>query len=209
MVAPQKLWEGSLKVLGALAEAYGEILPVPADRIRFEESIAQTGIRSFLTPGHAQHHCSYLLDDLLFAGEVAGVRCDVPDGIYMRPATPPRFILEVGLDSIDRMIALAPRRMIFGHYGLVDNALEHLRIAHNQLLLWVRGVAETSTAAEAVREKALFAWLMGRDEQFRNFKQLPEDIQARERNFFGNTLRGMAEYVDTLTPEERQALLES
>jgi glyoxylase-like metal-dependent hydrolase (beta-lactamase superfamily II) len=208
MVSPQKLWEGSRKVLGAVADAYGEIVPVPADRIRFEESIPQTGLRSFLTPGHAQHHCSYLLDDLLFAGEVAGVRYEVPDAIYLRPATPPRFILEVALDSIDRMIALAPGRMVFGHYGLVDNAPEHLRIAHNQLLLWVRGVAETATAAETEREAAFFAWVMERDEQFRNFVRLPQDIQTRERNFFGNTLRGMAEYVDNLSPGERRALLE-
>jgi len=207
MIAPQKLWEGSRKVLGAVAEAYGEIVPVAAERIRFEESIAQTGIRTFLTPGHAQHHCSYLLDDFLFAGEVAGVRYDIPGGIYMRPATPPRFILDVALDSITRMIVLAPRRMTFAHYGLVENALDHLRIAHNQLLLWVRGVAETATAVEAERETTFFAWLMERDEHFRNFDRLPIDIQARERNFFGNTLRGMAEYVDNLSPEERQVLM--
>lgn len=75
------------QVLGALAEAYGEIVPVPAERICFEENIGRTGVRTFLTLGHAQHHCSYLLDDLLFGGEVTGVRCTVPDGIFTRPAT--------------------------------------------------------------------------------------------------------------------------
>ena len=29
MVAPEKLWEGSLKTLGKTAEAYGSIAPVP------------------------------------------------------------------------------------------------------------------------------------------------------------------------------------
>ena len=75
MVAPAKLWEGSQKVLGPqLAEAYGKILPVPEGSILFEEKIGSTGVRAFLTPGHAQHHCCYLVDDLLFAGEVAGVQ---------------------------------------------------------------------------------------------------------------------------------------
>lgn len=208
MTAPEKLWEGSRKVLGALAEIYGEIVPVPAERIRFEECVGSTGIRTFLTPGHAQHHCSYLLDDLLFGGEVAGVRCDVPDGIFMRPATPPRFILEVALDSIDRMIALAPQRLVFAHYGLVDNALDHLRIARTQLLLWVRGVAAVAEAEGSRREDALIAWLMEHDPQYRNITQLPPDIRARERYFFGNTLRGMSEYVTELTEEERQKLIE-
>ena len=208
LVAPEKLWEGSRKVLGALAETYGEIVAVPAERIRFEETVGQTGVRTLLTPGHAQHHCSYLLDDLLFAGEVAGVRCDVPDGIFMRPATPPRFILEVALDSIDKMIALAPRRMVFAHYGLVKNALDHLRIARGQLTLWVRGVAATAIVDESRREAALIAWLQEHDEQYRNFSQLPPDIQARERFFFGNTMRGMAEYVEGLSGGERQKLVE-
>lgn len=207
IVAPEKLWEGSRKVLGILAETYGEIVPVPAERIRFEEIIGSTGVRTFLTPGHAQHHCCYLVGDLLFGGEVAGVRSAVPEGIFMRPATPPRFILEVALDSIDRMIALAPQRMVFAHHGLVDDALGHLRIARSQLLLWVRGVAELATVEEPQREAALIEWLMEHDAQYRNVTQLPPDIRAREGYFFGNTLRGMSEYVKGLDDIERQKLV--
>lgn len=207
MVAPQKLWEGSRKVLGAVAEAYGEIVPVPEDRICFEENVGRTGIRTFLTPGHAQHHCSYQLDDFLFAGEVAGVRCELDEGIYLRPATPPRFILEVALESLDRVIALAPRAMAFAHYGFVDHAPEYLRIARQQLLLWVRGVAETFSVASSEREAAIASWLLARDEHYRNIGNLPKDIQVRERNFFGNTLRGMIEYVDNLPEQKRRELV--
>jgi glyoxylase-like metal-dependent hydrolase (beta-lactamase superfamily II) len=206
LVAPEKLWQGSQKVLGKLAGVYGEIVPIPAASISFAERVGATGARSFLTPGHAQHHVSYLLGDLLFAGEVAGVRSDVPDGIYMRPATPPRFILSVALDSIDRMIALAPQRMVFAHYGLVENGLDHLHIARQQLLLWVAGVATTSGAAGPEREAAIASWLRAHDEIFRNGSRLPADIGARERYFLGNSLRGMIEFVDGLTAEERQDL---
>lgn len=201
MVAPQKLWEGSRKVLGAVAEAYGEIVAVPEANICYEEFVGESGIRTIFTPGHAPHHCSYLLGDLLFAGEVAGVRCDLDGGIYMRPATPPKFMLEVALESIERVIALAPARMVFAHYGLVENALEHLEIARRQLKLWVRGVAETDGDGER-----LMAWLLERDENFKNLVCLPADIQSRELNFFGNTLRGMAEYVQGLSAEERTRL---
>ena len=196
LVRPEMLWQGSRKVLGKLADLYGEILPVPEERIAFAEEVGKTGVRSFLTPGHAPHHCCYLLDDLLFAGEVAGVRCEVAEGIYMRPATPPRFLLEVALDSLERMIALAPRRMVFAHYGMVDDAAEHLRIARRQLLLWVRGVAETAGADPSDRDKILSAWLMEHDEIYRNVDQLPPDIRARERYFVRNTLKGMIEFVD-------------
>jgi len=207
MVAPEKLWQGSRQVLGRLAEAYGEIVPVPAERIGFAEDLGASGGRAFLTPGHAQHHCCYLLGDLLFAGEVAGVRSEVPTGIYMRPATPPRFLLPVALDSVERMIDLAPRRLVFAHYGLVDSALEHLRIGRDQLRLWVRGVASTAAVEESRREEAFFAWLLEHDGVYRNIEQLPPDIYARERIFLGNTLRGMSEYVEGLNEEERLALL--
>lgn len=209
MVAPEKLWQGSRQFLGRLAEVFGEIVPVPADRIGFEEHIGGGRVQAFLTPGHAQHHCCYLLDDLLFAGEVAGVRSEVADGIYMRPATPPRFRLETALDSLERMIALAPRRMVFAHYGLVDNAPVHLQIACRQLRLWVQGTAATAAAEAAQREGAFFAWLLERDEIYRNIRQLPPDIYARERIFLGNTLRGMIEYVEGLTAQERQALADA
>ena len=196
LVAPLKLWEGSRKVLGPqLAAAYGEIVPVPEANILFEEVIGSTGIRAFLTPGHAQHHCCYLLDDLLFAGEVAGVRSAVPEGILIRPATPPRFILETALDSVEQMLALKPGRMVFAHYGMVDTAIEHLEIARNQLLLWVKGATLVAAVPEEEREEAMFAWLQEHDEHYRNIAQLSEDIRARERYFFGNTYRGMAEYV--------------
>jgi glyoxylase-like metal-dependent hydrolase (beta-lactamase superfamily II) len=208
LIAPEKLWLGSQQVLGELAGVYGEIVPVPAESIGYTETVGTTGVRAYLTPGHAQHHVSYLLGDLLFAGEVAGVRSECSGGIYMRPATPPRFLLPVAIDSIDRMIALAPDSMVFAHYGLVTNAREHLRIARRQLLLWVKGIAVTEGEEASRREDALLAWLVENDSFFGNISRLPEDIRAREIYFLGNSLRGMREYVDALTPAERRALTE-
>lgn len=196
LVDPAKLWEGTQKVLGPqLATAYGEIVAVPEASILFEEEIGSTGVHAFLTPGHAQHHCCYLLDDLLFAGEVAGVRCVVPEGIMIRPATPPRFLLPVALDSVERMLALRPKRLVFAHYGMVATAVQHLTIARDQLKLWVSGAAVVASIPESEREEAFFSWLQEHDAYYRNITQLPADIRERERYFFGNTYRGMAEYV--------------
>jgi glyoxylase-like metal-dependent hydrolase (beta-lactamase superfamily II) len=207
LVAPEKLWLGSRQVLGAeLADVYGEILPVPQGQIGFAETVGTTGVRAYLTPGHAPHHCCYLLDELLFAGEVAGVRCEVPEGIYMRPATPPRFILQTAIDSLEQMLALAPRWMVFAHYGLVEDAVSHLRIGRDQLRLWVEGAAQVGSIAEAEREPAFFAWLQAHDPVYRRIGQLPADIRTRERIFLGNTLRGMSDYVASLDSVRRRAL---
>jgi glyoxylase-like metal-dependent hydrolase (beta-lactamase superfamily II) len=60
MVAPQKLWEESKKVLGKVAEACGEMSPVPESSISYRDRIALGGvsIEVIETPGHAAHHVS-------------------------------------------------------------------------------------------------------------------------------------------------------
>ena len=211
MVEPEKLWNGSVQVLGKrMTDVYGEIVAIPEERILAVEDdglLGTSGIRSFFTPGHAVHHCCYLLDTLLFGGEVAGVHSEVPEGIYMRPATPPRFILEVALDSIDRMIALRPEYLVIAHHGLVTPALDYLNIGREQFTLWVKGVTSTLSVDDDHRPQAFFDWLLKNDPYFRNIDQLEPDLRAREEVFIGNTLRGMSEYVLSLTEQQRSNLL--
>ncbi|MCK5679181.1 MBL fold metallo-hydrolase [bacterium] len=195
MVEPEKLWQGSLKVLGYMAEVYGEIIPIPKANIAFLEEVGETGISVFLTPGHAQHHLCFLFDGLLFAGEVVGVRSPVKSGIYMRPATPPRFILDVALDSIGRMIKLKPESLVIAHYGLVDPALDYLEIGRDQLNLWVRGVETVAMAGDEESEERLFQWLLENDPNYSRIKELDPETYARERYFLGNTMRGMIGYI--------------
>ncbi len=197
MTAPEKLWQGSLKVLGYVAEVYGEIIPVPEANISFSEKVGDTGIAVFKTPGHAQHHLCFLFDELLFAGEVVGVRSPVPGGIYMRPATPPRFILDVALDSIERMLELRPEKMVIAHYGLVEPALDYLEIGREQLQLWVQGVEAVALAGDAAAEERLFQWLLVNDANYARIKELDPETYARERYFLGNTMRGMIGYLES------------
>ena len=125
----------------------------------------------------------------------------------MRPATPPRFILEVALDSIDRMIALRPDHLVIAHHGLVSPAIDYLQIGREQFVLWVKGAAATAEVATENRQQEFLAWLLNNDTHFRNIDQLDKDIRAREEVFISNTLRGMSEYVQGLTEQQRHDLL--
>lgn len=196
LVDPEKLWQGSLKVLGKMAEAYGEIIPVPSARISFTEQIDGLDLQAILTPGHAQHHLCFCYEDVLFAGEVVGVRSEVEGGIYMRPATPPRFLLDVALESIEKVMVRNPRYLVFAHYGLVEPAMEYLEIGQKQLLLWVEGVK--TAAAQGVdegMENRLFDWLIEHDPVYRRINQLSPPVFARERYFLKNTMNGMLGYL--------------
>ncbi len=203
MVAPEKLWQGSLQVLGKMAEVYGEIIAVPVDKISFMTHVGDTGIDVYQTPGHASHHLCYKYGKLLFGGEVCGVHSLVVNGVYMRPATPPKFMLDVAIDSIDKMIALKPDCLVIAHHGLVDDALKYLRLGKQQLHVWMRAVAATTAVVKENRSQAIYDWLLESDEVFRNITQLDSDIYQRERYFMENSLRGMIAYFDALSPEQQ------
>lgn len=197
MIAPEKLWQGSLKVLGAVAESYGEILPVPAGAIAFQDKIETKAgdIDVFETPGHAIHHLSFQFRNYLFAGEVAGVTYCLKEGIYTRPATPPRFKLEISLASLDRIMPLDASMICFGHYGFREDVKAALKEARDQLSLWVEVVRRQLEKGEQNLIDRTIATLKKEDAAFANIKYLAEDIQQREVYFIGNSLNGMKEYV--------------
>ncbi|EAT16324.1 MBL fold metallo-hydrolase [Desulfuromonas acetoxidans] len=205
MISPEKLWQGSLQVLGETAEVYGEIIPVPSQSIFYASEVGNSGIQVYETPGHAPHHVCYRYEDLVFGGEIAGVHIPVDSGRYMRPATPPRFIYEVARDSIDKMIAVAPRYLVIAHHGLVEPAVSYLQTARKQLGLWVKAVAVTDHIVEEQRDEVIYDWLLNNDPTFSAVEQLETDIYARERYFMSNSLRGIQLYYKTLPAEQQQA----
>ncbi|MDW7712072.1 MAG: MBL fold metallo-hydrolase [Deferrisomatales bacterium] len=190
---PAKLWAGSLQVLGDLAEAYGEIAPVPPERVTWEDSLTfgDLPVDALETPGHAAHHVSYRVGDLLFAGEAAGVRCALPEGPYLRPAAPPPFFYEEFRVSLLRLAATGAAHLCYGHGGHTAGARAVCEAALRQLDLWVRTVEELVRSGGEDLARAAFDRLLDVDPAFARFRDLPPDVQARERYFFGNTLQGL------------------
>jgi glyoxylase-like metal-dependent hydrolase (beta-lactamase superfamily II) len=196
LVDPQKLWEGSLKVLGNLALRYGEIDPVPEKNLIPLEEFNVEGFRLLATPGHAAHHISFVYDEYLFAGEAGGVFQDLGDAIYLRPATPPRFILEEAVGSVDRLLETEPQKICYAHSGMHPEAKKMLRVYRDQLFLWeevIRGQMGRSSE-ENLMEDCIRA-LLRKDPLFRNFEHMEEGDQKRELYFTENSIRGYVEYL--------------
>ncbi len=218
MLEPQALWEGSLKVLGDVALEYGEIVPVPLENLRLQPLFVDQAklndleIEILHTPGHAPHHVSFMFGELLIGGEVAGVCCETPAGNYMRPATPPRFDLEIALHSLRKVMQRQPQKIIFAHSTMQDNARHWLNIAEQQLHLWVKGViehmehGEDSGAGEDFIS-AMYNWLLRHDPQFAHIEALPADMQQRERYFLGNSIKGMREYSARIDKTQRREIV--
>lgn len=192
LIDPTKLWTGTRSVLRDLADMYGPIKPVPAELLRTDDAIDIDGhtLLSIPTPGHAEHQVAFLLDHYAFVADALGVALTLPDGrLYTRPATPPRFLADVFLASMQRLAEhpRLPAILCFGHFGWRDQP--HARIAQiaDQLRLWVEVASAEPTAPIA----DLIDILLSRDPFFSTLSLFPPDIQERERYFAANSLQGI------------------
>ena len=197
LIDPLKLWEGSLKVLGKIAQAYGAPLAVPEQNIFYSKQIEFNGkqIQVTETPGHASHHICYQFEQLLFAAEAAGVSITAGDGYFMRPATPPRFIYEVYKKSLQITANLKAEYICLGHHGMRCDPQVFFGAADRQLEFWMKTIREHFKQGAAYTDKAVFEELLETDPALALFEKLDKDIQQREAYFCLNSIHGMIGYV--------------
>jgi glyoxylase-like metal-dependent hydrolase (beta-lactamase superfamily II) len=130
LVDPGKLWGGARKIFGAeVVNRYGRPQPIHRSRMRVigdgEEIVLGRGLtlRSIWTPGHASHHLSYVLEetDAVLTGDAVGIT--YPSFPVLTPTTPPTtFNLQLAIESLERIQALAPSKLLTPHYGVVANS---------------------------------------------------------------------------------------
>ncbi len=204
---PTRLWASTVQALGeSVARAYGEIAPVHESRF-VSEGTTLDGLEVVDTPGHSQHHQSYIYvspgADLAFAGEAAGVYLG---GEYLRPATPHRFFYETTTQSIETLKERLndTRLMLYGHYGYTDAPSKMLGASLDQLRLWrdvcqdILGENPSLETEDLVRHA--MARLRERDPRLAGLTDFPSDIVQRELYFLLNSARGfvMAEEASGL-----------
>jgi glyoxylase-like metal-dependent hydrolase (beta-lactamase superfamily II) len=143
LIDPSRLLKSAARIYGDdMDRLWGEVLPVPADRVRtleHKESFEASGrvLTAYSTPGHAGHHHAYFDAETgdLFTGDAAGVRLEsVP---YVRPPTvPPEFDLLAWRKTISRMRALEPRKLHLTHFGSFDDPAWHFDDLLSRLYYW-------------------------------------------------------------------------
>ena len=194
---PERLWQGSVKLLGDLAKAYGQPSPVNSELICSEGDIHWQGytIQSLETPGHAFHHLCFFSGDLVFAGEVAGVRVPFANKPYIRPATPHPFRSEIALKSISMVTERGPGIILYGHYGLTGDAVGMLKIEQEQIRLWLTMIEERVNKGLNLNEEEVLGEILAKDPYASAFYQLESDIRERESYFIKNSIKGMVRFV--------------
>jgi glyoxylase-like metal-dependent hydrolase (beta-lactamase superfamily II) len=156
-----------------------------------------SGIKVISTPGHASHHQCFVFDDYFFAGELFGAHIPMENNLYLRPATPHRFILEDYLGSMELIKPYLDKSVCFAHYGSFDNGFEVLCSAKKQLKLWVKLIEENRDASM----EELIEIMLNNDETLDGFSNLGLYMQARERHFTINSIDGILKYLDAKKQE--------
>lgn len=196
MIRPQKLWEGGKKALGDLALKYGEIEPVPENRLLSPDGFKKKGFQIIKTPGHAPHHSALIYKGYLFAGDAGGIYIDLKDKPYLRPATPPRFMFEQAVESIDKLLEIDIREICYAHFGIHPDAKGMLRNYKKQLYLWRDVITEQmKDLGEQDLVERCIPVLLERDDLFKSFKDLTEEEKGRERYFIKTCIQGISEYI--------------
>jgi glyoxylase-like metal-dependent hydrolase (beta-lactamase superfamily II) len=145
---PARLIASATMIYGddRMTSLFGDVHAVPAERIsRLTDGDAiDLGGRSLAvtaTPGHAKHQVA-LLDSAtgaVFTGDALGIH--PPDLPALRPATPPPdYDLELAVDSIERIRALAGDLLLFSHFGPVREVDRVCDLAVKRFRDWTEAV---------------------------------------------------------------------
>ncbi len=164
LVDPVRINESVRASTGPLADLYGEMFPIPVERIvvlkggeRFDLGKGMR-IEVIDTPGHAPHHLCF------FERSHRALFCGDALGIWRRemhvPATvPPSFDSEQSLATIKRLAEYQPEYLYLSHFGEVRDAATYIDRYDLLLREWMGRISELhrSFSDEEVIRKVLSA----------------------------------------------------
>lgn len=131
LIDPTRLFESARLVYKDQMETlWGEMLPAPADRVKALQDgesvkLGEVEIVAWDTPGHARHHHVFVIGDVCFTGDVAGMRLENSPYLSVTSA-PPQFDPVAYTQSLDRLAAAKFQTLYLTHFGAVSDVAWHL-----------------------------------------------------------------------------------
>ena len=168
---PERLLTSAERIYGDdMDRLWGKTLPVPADQLvslndGARVNIGDRTVVALDTPGHASHHLAYVVGDVCFTGDVAGVR--LPGETYVEvPLVPPELRLDHWQESLSYLRTALPERDVTHiaptHFGLYEDIEAHLdRLADGLAAAedWVRTTLPDLVNDEEALRDAATGWM--------------------------------------------------
>ena len=168
LVDPSRLVESSMQVYGeqAFHRMYGEITPIPADRVQIMEdgesvTLGNSVLEFRNTGGHADHHfCVWDAHSQgWFSGDMFGISYDFlrfADGDFVLPATTPtQFNPALFVESVELLARYQPQRMYLTHYGELSYDAKAKRLLLAQVSSYQEIAVEHAQNHDALKSAVL------------------------------------------------------
>jgi glyoxylase-like metal-dependent hydrolase (beta-lactamase superfamily II) len=140
LASPERLWDSAFRIYGDdMDRLWGKMKPIPTPQLKecLDGEVLRFGdveIKSLHTPGHAIHHIAWQYGDVIFTGDVGGVK--ISPGPVVPPCPPPDIHIEAWKTSISLLKTLNPKKLYLTHFGIVDHPVAHLNELEAMLDNW-------------------------------------------------------------------------
>lgn len=157
MQDPTKLYNSAKMIYGdEMERLWGQMKKIDADKLYAVDhgekiTIGEYTFTGWHTPGHAKHHIAWQVEDVVFTGDVAGVK--IENGPVVPPCPPPDINIEDWNESIDLVLGLNPEKLYLTHYDGVTEIESHmsdLKVMLNDWAFWIKEQWEQGRSAEEI-----------------------------------------------------------
>ena len=145
---PEKLIASATMIYGnKMEKLWGKVDKIDKNQIYsvkdYEEiKIDNYSFKALYTPGHANHHIAWKLDNIIFTGDVAGAK--IKNGPVMPACPPPDIDLELWEKSIKIIEEEKPEKLYLTHFGAHQNIKAHFDELRKNLNLWFNWIKENN-----------------------------------------------------------------
>jgi len=155
LAEPQKLMDSARRIyLEKMDYLWGQMHPIDLEHLQGVDDnnvieLGDVALRALHTPGHAIHHIAWQLGDVIFTGDVAGVK--IGSGPVVAPCPPPDIHLEDWKTSIQRIRNSSVKKLYLTHFGQVENInrhLDELEAGLHSWAEWIRLAMDRGQSAE-------------------------------------------------------------
>tara|TARA_R110002096_G_scaffold47929_2_gene127685 strand:- start:1671 stop:2573 length:903 start_codon:yes stop_codon:yes gene_type:complete len=155
---PERLWKSAAKIYGdeQMDKLWGPMETIDVNLLVAVndnekvviEDLTFTAIHS---PGHATHHIAWMLEDVIFTGDVGGVK--ITDGPVVPPCPPPDINIEAWKSSIKKILDYHPKELYLTHFGKISKPKEHLselEVIIDDWAMWMKKQFEEGLSAAEI-----------------------------------------------------------
>ena len=171
MLDPSRLLASAARIYQEkMDQLWGDFLPVPEKQLVILEDGIEIKIGSYTfkaldTPGHANHHLAYILDEICFSGDIGGVRIGTSGLQHLRlPMPPPEFHPPRWRESIAKLKKENITRIAPTHFGIFEDVDWHMDSVLSEIDKaeeWMEKIMPRDLSIEDLRTEFLI-WVRNR-----------------------------------------------